>query len=35
MEIREGLAGGEQVVREAGKSNLKDGDKIRLEGEEK
>ncbi|HEX9665700.1 MAG TPA: efflux RND transporter periplasmic adaptor subunit [Thermodesulfobacteriota bacterium] len=35
MEIREGLAGGEQVVREAGKSNLKDGDKIRLEDEEK
>jgi RND family efflux transporter MFP subunit len=34
IEIREGLAGGERVAREAGKFNLKDGDRIRLETEE-
>jgi HlyD family secretion protein len=33
-EIREGLAGGEQVVSEAEKFNLKSGDKIRLENQE-
>lgn len=34
IEIREGLAGGEQVVSEAAKFNLKDGAKIRLENQE-
>lgn len=34
IEIREGLAGGEQIVSEAGRFNLKDGDKVRLENEE-
>jgi RND family efflux transporter MFP subunit len=34
IEIREGLAGGEQVVSETGRFNLKNGDKVRLENEE-
>jgi RND family efflux transporter MFP subunit len=34
IEITEGVAGGEQIVSEAGKFNLKDGDKVRLENEE-
>ncbi|MGB7293635.1 MAG: efflux RND transporter periplasmic adaptor subunit [Thermodesulfobacteriota bacterium] len=34
IEIKHGLAGGEQVVSEAGRLNLRDGGKVRLENEE-